>query len=244
MPRTRRLTLIGIATFIVCLAVFAPASLVRFALRDAQQVTLAGPTGTLWRGSGELGIAGTQLGRITWSFAPMALLSGDVGFDVSVAGQHIELGGRTTASLRHGHASLDGTLDTALLNDVFSRYDIRIPGTIAIEHLDLSATYGERLPDVRGELKWSGGDVSYRLSGRDHRVTLPQLIGFIDSSSGQPEISVYQVDDKMPLMLAKVAQDGMATVGITKEFTKMLGEPWPGGEPDHAVVLEVGEKLF
>jgi glycine cleavage system H lipoate-binding protein len=45
-------------------------------------------------------------------------------------------------------------------------------------------------------------------------------------------------------MLAKVAQDGMATVGITKQFTKMLGEPWPGGEPDHAVVLEVGEKLF
>jgi hypothetical protein len=48
----------------------------------------------------------------------------------------------------------------------------------------------------------------------------------------------------MPLMLGKVAQDGMATVGITKQFTKMLGEPWPGGEPDHAVVLEVGEKLF
>jgi hypothetical protein len=130
------------------------------------------------------------------------------------------------------------------LTDVFSRYDIRIPGSIAVEHLDLTAAYGARLPDVRGELKWSGGDVSYRLSGRDHRVALPPLVGFIDSSSSQPEISVYQVDDKMPLMLGKVAQDGMATVGITKQFTKMLGEPWPGGEPDHAVVLEVGEKLF
>ncbi len=127
---------------------------------------------------------------------------------------------------------------------LLARYDLQIPGTIAVEHLDLTAAYGARLPQVRGELKWSGGDVGYRLSGRDHRVTLPPLVGFIDSSSGQPEISVYQVDDKMPLMLAKVAQDGMATVGITKQFTKMLGEPWPGGEPDHAVVLEVGEKLF
>jgi hypothetical protein len=242
--RRSRLVLIGIATFIVCLGVFAPASLIRLALLDAPMVTLAGPTGTLWRGSGDLGIAGTQLGRVTWSFAPSALLNGDLGFDVSVTGEHIELGGRAGASFRRGHASLDGTLDTALLTDVFSRYDIRIPGSIAVEHLDLTAAYGARLPDVRGELKWSGGDVSYRLSGRDHRVALPPLVGFIDSSSSQPEISVYQVDDKMPLMLGKVAQDGMATVGITKQFTKMLGEPWPGGEPDHAVVLEVGEKLF
>ena len=244
MQRPSRLVLIGIATFIVCLGVFAPASLVRIALRDAPQITLASPTGTLWRGFGELGIAGTQLGRVTWSFAPSALLNGDLGFDITVSGEHIELGGRTTASFRTAHAMLDGKLDTALLNDLFSRYDIRIPGTIAVEHLDLAATYGARLPDVRGELKWSGGEVSYRLSGRDHRVALPPLVGFIDSSSSQPEISVYQVDDKMPLMLAKVARDGMATVGITKQFTKMLGEPWPGGEPDHAVVLEVGEKLF
>ncbi len=244
MSRTRRLALIGIATFIVCLGLFAPASLVRLALRDVPQVTLAGPTGTLWHGYGDLGIARTQLGRIEWSFAPMALLGGDAGFDVRITGEHIDLAGRTTASLRSGHAALDGTLDTALLSDVFSRYDLRIPGTIAVEHLDLSAAYGARLPDVRGELKWSGGEIGYRLSGRDHRVALPPLVGFIDSSSGQPEISVYQVDDKMPLMLAKVAQDGMATVGITKQFTKMLGEPWPGGEPDHAVVLEVGENLF
>jgi hypothetical protein len=244
MHLSRRLVLIGIATFIVCLGAFAPASLVRLALRDVPQITLAGPTGTVWSGSGDLGVAGTPLGRIVWSFAPTSLLSGDVGFDVNVTGDHVDLGGRTGASLRSSHAALKGRLDSAIFNELFGRYDIRIPGTIAVEHLDLTAAYGDRLPDARGELKWTGGEVSYRLSGRDYRAKLPPLIGFVDSSSGQPEISVYQVDDKMPLMLAKIAQDGMATVGITKEFTKILGQPWPGGEPDHAVVLEVGEKLF
>ena len=131
-----------------------------------------------------------------------------------------------------------------MLADILARYDIRVPGTIAVENLELTVAYGARLPQIRGELKWTGGDIDYRLSGRDHRAQLPALVGFIDSSSGQPEISVYQVDDRMPLMLAKISQDGLATVGITKQFTKMLGEPWPGGEPDHAVVLEVGEKLF
>jgi hypothetical protein len=70
------------------------------------------------------------------------------------------------------------------------------------------------------------------------------LVGFLDSSSGQPEMSVYQSNDETPLMLARISRDGLATIGITKQFTKLLGEPWPGNEPDHAVVLEVGEKLF
>jgi hypothetical protein len=244
MSRALRLTLIGVVTFIVCLGAFAPASLVRYLLRDAAPVTVAGPTGTLWHGSGDLAVAGVHMGRIDWSFAPSALLSGDVGFDVRVHGDQIDLSGRATASARSGHVALDGRFDTALLADAMSRYDIQIPGSVAVEHLDLTAAYGARLPQVRGDLKWTGGDIDYRLSGRDHRVQLPPLVGFIDSSSGQPEISVYQVDDKMPLMLAKISQDGLATVGITKQFTKMLGEPWPGGEPDHAVVLEVGEKLF
>ncbi len=244
MSRAVHLTLIGVATFIVCVCAFAPASLIRYALPAASPITLAGPTGSVWRGSGDLAVAGARLGRIDWSYAPSALLSGSVGFDLRVHGDHIDVSGRATAAARSAHANLSGNVDTALLADTLSRYDLDIPGSITIEDLNLTEMYGAPLPQVRGQLKWTGGEVAYRLSGRDHRVKLPSLVGFIDSASGQPEISVYQVNDKMPLMLAKVSANGLATVGITKQFTKMLGEPWPGGEPDHAVVLEVGEKLF
>jgi hypothetical protein len=57
-------------------------------------------------------------------------------------------------------------------------------------------------------------------------------------------MTVYAVDDSTPLLLAHVTQDGMASLGITKQFTKRVGQPWVGGEPDHAVVLEVAEDLF
>jgi general secretion pathway protein N len=244
VSRYLRLTLIGVATFIVCIGVFAPASLVRYLLKDGGPVALVGPAGTIWRGAGDLAVGGTPIGRVNWSFAPAMLLTGDLGFDVEVRGAKVDLAGRASASAKSAHAEFKGEFDTGLLAETLAHYDIRLPGTVAVEHVDLTAPYGARLPQVRGELQWSGGEVGYRLSGRDHRVALPPLVGFIDSSSGQPEISVYQVDDKMPLMLAKISQDGLATVGITKQFTKMLGEPWPGGEPDHAVVLEVGEKLF
>jgi hypothetical protein len=72
MSRTVRLSLIGVATFAVCLIALAPASLVRVLLHDAQPVVLSTPTGTLWRGQGDLTYAGTPLGRLQWSFAPMA----------------------------------------------------------------------------------------------------------------------------------------------------------------------------
>lgn len=244
MSRTTRLILIGVGTFVLCAIVFAPASLVRFVIPNGGLLTIAAPTGTLWRGSGDLGVAGSPIGAINWSFAPAALLGANLGYDLSVRGEHVDLSGRASAGFTAARAELGGTFDTALLADLLTRYDIRLPGSIAVESLDVSGAYRGRLPQARGELKWSGGAVDYALSGREHHVTLPPLVGFLDSSSGQPEISVYQVNDKMPLLLARITQDGLATVGITKQFTKMLGDPWPGSEPDHAVVLEVGEKLF
>jgi hypothetical protein len=244
MSRTTRLILIGVGTFVVCAIAFAPASLVRFVIPNGGLLTIASPTGTLWRGSGDLGIGGTPVGAINWSFAPGALLGANFGYDVSVRGEHVDLAGRASAGFAAARAELAGNFDTELLADLLARYDIRLPGSIAVESLDVSGAYRARLPQTRGELQWSGGSVDYSLSGREHHVTLPPLVGFLDSSSGQPEISVYQVNDKMPLLLARITQDGLATVGITKQFTKMLGEPWPGSEPDHAVVLEVGEKLF
>ena len=244
MPRTVRLTLFGIVTFVLFAVVFAPASLVRHVIPRDGFVTIAAPTGTLWRGSGDLGVGGTPVGTIGWSFAPGTLLGASLGYDLAVKGEHIDLTGRASAGVSSAHADVGGTLDTALLADTLARYDIRLPGTIAVEHLEVSGPYGARLPQTRGELHWSGGAVDYTLSGHVHHVTLPPLVGFVDSSSGQPEISVYQVNDKMPLLLARITPDGLATIGITKQFTKMLGEPWPGSEPDHAVVLEVGEKLF
>jgi len=244
MSRTVRLTLFGILTFVLCAVAFAPASLVRYVVPRDGFVTIAAPTGTLWRGSGDLGVGGMPVGTVAWSFAPGALLRANLGYDVDVKGDHVALSGWIGAGVSSARGELGGTLDTVLLGDTLARYDLRIPGTIAVERLEIGGAYTARLPQTRGELKWSGGAVDYALSGREHHVTLPPLVGFVDSSSGQPEISVYQVNDKMPLLLARITQDGLATIGITKQFTKMLGEPWPGSEPDHAVVLEVGEKLF
>ena len=244
MARTAKLTLIGLATFVVCLIALAPASLLRVALAQAQPLTLLAPTGTLWRGSGQLAFSQLPLGRVQWSFAPTLLLQGRVGYAIDLTADQLSLSGRASVSPSTTYAHLTGTFDSAVLRELLQRYDILISGTFDLQQVEIEHAHGSRLPRLRGELNWSGGPVNYRLSGRDFSATLPPLVGFIDSSSGQPEMSVYQRASETPLLLARADQDGIVTVGITKQFTKLLGQPWPGSEPDHAVVLEVGEKLF
>jgi hypothetical protein len=244
MKRILRLSLIGIATFAVCAIVLAPVSLVGFLVRDAQPVTLGSLTGTLWHGGGDLGYDGTPLGHLNWSFAPALLLNGQFGFEVHLHGDQLDFAGRAGASPNTATAQLHGTLDAALLKEPLARYAVELPGSFALDNVDVTHRYGSRLPMLHGDLKWSGGMVNYRLSGRDQRIELPPLIGLLDSSSGQPTLTATQISDKTPLLIGHLAEDGVASIGITKQFTKMLGQPWPGSEPDHAVVLEVGEKLF
>jgi type II secretion system (T2SS) protein N len=244
MKRILRLGLLGIATFAVCAIVLAPASLVGLLVRDMQPVTLSTLAGTLWRGSGDVGYDGTPLGRLNWSFAPDLLLHGQFGFDVDLHGDQLDIAGRAGASATGATAQLHGTLDAALLKEPLARYAVELPGSFALDNLDVTHRYGSRLPMLRGDLKWSGGMVNYRLQGRDQRLQLPPLVGLLDSSSGQPTLTATRIDDTTPLLIGHLADDGVASIGITKQFTKMLGQPWPGSEPDHAVVLEVGEKLF
>jgi len=244
MARLLRLGLIGFATFAVCAIVLAPASLLRFVVRNAEPLTLATLTGTLWHGSGDLGYAGTPLGRLNWSFAPALILQGQFGFDVHLHGDQLDIAGRASASPTTATTQLHGTLDAALLTEPLTRYAIELPGVFSFEPLDVTQQYGSRLPMLRGDLKWSGGTVNYRSSGIVRRVVLPPLVGSLDSPSGRPTLTVSQTGDKTPLLIGHLTEDGVASIGITKQFTKLLAQPWPGSEPDHAVVLEVGEKLF
>src|SRR5262245_55830469 len=202
MKRVLRLALIGIATFAVCAIVLAPASLVGLFIRDAEPFTLTALTGTLWRGSGDAGLAGTPVGRLNWSFAPALLLNGQFGFDVNLHGKQLDLTGRAGASPSSATAQLHGTLNAELLKDFLARYAVELPGSFTFDDVDVHHRFGSRLPVLRGDLRWTGGRVNYRQSGRDRQLDLPELAGLLDSSSGQPTLTVTTVDDRtMPLLI-------------------------------------------
>ena len=59
-----------------------------------------------------------------------------------------------------------------------------------------------------------------------------------------PTAVAFADGDTTPLLHAELKTNGFARIGVTKYLTKMAGNPWPGGDPDHAIVLEVEEQVF
>jgi general secretion pathway protein N len=241
---TRRLIVVGAVTFLVLLVVFAPASLLRTLFDRMPGVALAGPAGTVWNGKGTLVVAGRELGQLAFRLRATDLLGGRIGYDIGLSGADLAVTGIAAAGMGGYEATIDGTVGAAALRDWLQRFDLDVPGTLQLQALHLSAPWQADIPQAAGEAQWSGGEVTYVLGGQRHRALLPALTGFLDSSAGHPVMTVYAPGQPTPLMFCKITPDGVATVGITKQFTQLVGQPWVSGEPDHAVVLEVGEKLF
>jgi Type II secretion system (T2SS), protein N len=235
---------IAVVTFVALLVFLAPASLVKKALESIPGITFSDVRGTLWSGSGQLAANGHSLGQLTYRFKPIELVLLRAAYDAHLQSESVDLSATVSATLNAALADLHGRLDAAALRELLQRYDMVIGGAFETQGLNVVQRWNAALPNVKGELRWSGAPVSYRLGNVTHRTVLPPLSGFIDSRAGKPEMTAYEADHDTPLMFARVAEDGWVTIGITKRFTQLLGQPWTGSDADHAVVLEVQEQLF
>ena len=231
---------IGILLFLVFLVVRVPAGLVRTFIPADAQVALFDLDGTLWHGAGDLVVREQRVGRLAWSFRPVTLLKGSAGYDLSLGGESLDLTGRMEAGLGGMTTIVSGQIGAPFVNAWLAPYYIELSGTFMLEEVTAEAT-GRRLDDLSGSLNWDGGPVRYRLSGRLYNSVLPPLFASLGPGS---EATVFASKDPIPLLHAALLENGFARFGVTKHMTQILGNPWPGGDPDHAVVLEVEEQVF
>ena len=85
---------------------------------------------------------------------------------------------------------------------------------------------------LNGQIDWSGGLVRYTLAGVLYEVQLPPLTAYLDQNTeNDPIATVYTQGGSTPLIMATLGKDGFAKVGMTKLFTKLLNNPWPGLPP-------------
>ena len=140
------------------------------------------------------------------------------------------------------------------MRDALAIYDISPSGDLDVSNFDITnLRLNERMDwpaqiDVDGEVRWEGGPVRYRLAGQSFDIVLPPMLGRIESPQegkdpGWPRLRVTNEEDGSLMMTGRLTPTGSAAIGITKGFTRLAGQPWPGSEPDHAVVLEVEEQL-
>lgn len=239
-----RYVLLGLATFVVCLVLFAPAAPIRAGLQRIPGLLAGSPSGSMWNGSAEITYHGARLGRLSWSYRPQDLLRLRVGYRYALDGPFQRLEGVASLSATASTASVAGSVDATLLTDLLARYDISIGGEFNIPSaLEVEAPHNGP-PRATGELRWSGGPVQYRLSNVTHNITLPELVAYVETPATGPSATVYARNDDTPLLLASIQPDGWVSIGVTRRFTELVGQPWVGTQSPQTVVMEVQEKLF
>ena len=233
---------LGALIFLVVIVARAPASLITTALPAQAPTQLVNLDGTLWRGAGDLLVEGAAIGRLDWQIQPVTFLQGRIGYDLGLAGDGLMLDGEASAGFTGSEAALTGQVAAAFVNRWLAPYYINLAGTFTIDDLTTTMTGSGPIPaQLAGQLRWDGGPVTYRLSGNMHSSALPPMRAELGPG---PEAVAFAQGEATPLLTAELKADGFAKIGVTKYLTRLLGQPWPGGDPDHAVVLEVEEQVF
>ena len=185
-----RLAVLGTAAYLVFLLVNAPAAWFGFALERSSRGALAlgDPAGTLWKGSGLLGLrsggAFRGVADLQWSCNPLSVLTGRLG--VALSGVAPETRLRASVSLGAGSVrfknvevdALAAVLEPAVPAAAFAKPDGRlrvladsveigatgIVGAATVEWLEAGVSGLQRLGDYRLQIAGNGERAELKLA--------------------------------------------------------------------------------
>lgn len=241
-----RYVLVGLVLFIGFAVSFAPATLLKPLIENNTQARLSALRGSVWQGQAQLQVKQIALGQLDWDLQIASILQASPRYNWSLDRQGWQLTGIAGADFNNLRITANGAVQASAVNEWLSAYDITLSGSFDIINLMLAADHnGAVLSQVDGQIYWSGGRVRYILSGLLSETTLPEMTAYLNlNAQGMPQAIVYAQENESPLLIASQGSEGFIKIGITKLLTKMLGKPWPGSDPDHAIVLEIEEQVF
>ena len=244
MLKSRQLLFLGLVFFLSFLVIFLPASSIRFVTNAIPAIDFSTTEGSIWNGSGQLRVTKLYAGSLSWSVDPVQLVFGKLAIEWVLEDQTHTFGGAATIRLGSMAFSFDGLIEAATINRVLAPYNMNLNGALHLR--SIKATINKREGPIRilGHMRWDGGTVQYHMSNQRFQRELPALLGELQMVEGIPSMTVRSETDDTPLIRARLDDDGWVHIGITKRFTRLIGQPWQGSEPDPAIVMEVSEKLL
>ena len=234
--------LILVIIFIV-LIVRAPASAVRRFIPPDSPVTLTNLEGTLWNGSAQIFLNAEDVGLAKWVWRSGDLTELMVGYDWSLTRDGLSLNGVLASNGNEASVTATGLVADHIINSYLQPYDLTISGDLSLENVQAEVV-DRQLNSIEGLLTWEGGATRYQLASRHYQAIVPPLVGTLGLIDNHPALTVIREGGEITLIRAELLPTGYAKLGITKRFTQLLGNPWPGRDPDHKVVLEVEEQIF
>jgi len=244
MLKSRQLFFLGLVFFLSFLVIYLPANSIRLVTNGLPAIDVSTTEGSVWNGSGRLHVSTFYAGSLRWSVDPFQLALGKLAIEWVLEDQTHSFDG--TATIRFGGmaVSFDGLIDAETINRILSPYEMILTGALHLNSVEATVDRNESQVNIRGDMRWDGGTVRYRMSNQRFVRELPALLGELQMMEGGPLMTVRSETDDTPLLKARLDNDGWIHIGITKRFTHLIGQPWPGDESDGAIVMEVSEKLL
>ena len=244
MLKSRQLLFLGLVFFLSFLVIFLPASSIRFVTNAIPAIDFSTTEGSIWNGSGRLRVTKLYAGALRWSVDPVQLVFGKLAIEWVLEDQTHTFGGAATIRLGSMAFSFDGLIEAATINRVLAPYNMNLNGALHLRSIKATINKSEGPIRIQGHMRWDGGTVQYHMSNQRFQRELPALLGELQMVEGIPSMTVRSETDDTPLLRARLDNDGWVHIGITKRFTRLIGQPWQGSEPDPAIVMEVSEKLL
>ena len=244
MLKSRQLLFLGLVFFLSFLVIFLPASSIRLVTNAIPAIDFSTTEGSIWNGNGRLRVSKLYVGLLRWSVDPVQLVFGKLAFEWVLEDQSHTFGGSATIRLGGMAFSFDGLIEAETINRVLAAYNMNLNGTLHLRSVKATINKSEGQIQIQGDMRWDGGTVQYRMSNQRFQTELPALLGELQMVEGVPSMTVRSETDNTPLLRARLDNDGWVHIGITKRFTRLIGQPWQGNEPDPAIVMEVSEKLL
>ena len=238
--------LAGLLVFVLAAIAAAPAGIVDRLVSQSGTAELTHSRGSLWRGQADLLVEDNHLGQVSWDFNVGSLFKLQPTYEWTLAQSNWQLAGLAGTGFREAEINVSGDVAAQGVNQWLAPYDITTSGTFNILPTQILLPHNTPLPTTfAGQINWTGGLVRYTLSGLLSEATLPPLVAYLDmNENNEPQATVFAQNDQTPLLIASIGVDGFAKVGISKRFTALLNNPWPGSDPDHKIVIQLEEKIF
>ena len=226
-----------------------PASLVTRFLESSPHIpiTLLNTSGTLWDGSGRVSNNAIREVNISWSIPifDILLLSPSVIWKLDVNDSVLQ--GKSSISDKKINTDLSGTIGSVFLNRIFSEYDVRLDGSLRVEGLSMTTDPSNSfsINQLEGLAIWAGGEVTYMLAKSP--VTIMSPVFELELFNKKPSIIEARLNSpsySFPLLLASLTEKGNLNVKVTKAFTEIFGNKWPGQDSEENIVLELEEYIF
>lgn len=244
MLKFRYLLLVVLASYLITLVLTIPANLVWSQVSPMVRIpglSVSSVQGQIWKGRANVNWR-QQEAQLHWDIKGWYLLLGSLNGDIKVEGMGVAIDSRFDVNFSGFELqALNGYLDDQWINPELTQNRVSFNGRIWMEDLIFQGRWDRLLTDAQGQVRWTGGPVSYPV-GRDvHRPEIVPLTASLQTSEQGVQLLV-QDPDKNRVVTGLLDHEGWGSLQVYKQLLVLAGEPWP--ESGRDLILDLKQKVF